>query len=263
MKLPQQTIKPHNSLKNHQKKPLFLILFGLLLNIFSIHSQTQNSDIASYNWFDKTVGKSNLEINNGPFFSNSFKTTGDNNLYLVNDKYIVGNLTYNGQIYYEVKLNYDIFRDILVLNSTESELVGISLNQEKVDSFTIYNKNFVKLNSDKYQLPEFKTGYYETSPFENNIILYIKHHKKVGYKILKEDGVYFAFENDDTYYLDYKKVLYEINGKSDIVKIFPDQKKRISEYYSKYKEIRKADLNEFMKNLVKSIIPSDYNSTIK
>ncbi len=131
-------------MKNYQKKIVFLILFELFLNIHPIQSQTSN-DINTYNWFDTTVGRINLDINNGIPHTNSFRTLStDIHLYLIN-KYESGKVTYENQTYYDVKLKYDIYRDILVLNPDGgSENIGINLIQNKVSSFSILDKNFIK-----------------------------------------------------------------------------------------------------------------------
>lgn len=238
-------------MKNYQKKSAFLILFGLFINIYSIRSQTNNNDTSIYNWFDQTVGKENLDLNNGVLYTNPYRTIDNNNLYFLNDKFEKGNVTYNGQIYYDASLKYDIYRDLLILNPHGvSEFIGVSLNTDKVDSFTILNRNFVKVCKEQYNLPEFSTGYYETSLFNENFIFYIKHSKSSQKKI-KDDSSYYYFKDNNHFYLDYKKTLYPINSKSDLIKLFPERKKQINEFYVMNSDIRKSDLNEFMKNLMK------------
>lgn len=245
------------------KKNILLVLSGLFFNILTIHCQATNDDAILYNWFDNTVGKVNLDINKGPIYSSSYQTMDNNSLYLVDNKYTLGNIVYDNEVYYKLKLNYDVFRDILILNSNDSELIGITLSKEKVNSFSIHNKNFVKINSDQYNLPEFITGYYEMSQYDKNLILYIKHHKKIDYNTLKDGIDYFFFKNNNSYYLDYKKKLYPINAKNDLIKIFPENKKRINEFYSTNKNLKTNDPNQFMKNLLKAIVTSDYNSPQK
>lgn len=239
-------------MKNSQKKLIFHIIFGLLLSIHSLHSQTAK-EIDIYNWFDKTIGKENLDLNNGVLYTNPYRTINNNNLYFLDDKFEKGNLSYNGQIYYNYNLKYDIYRDILILNPSEtSELIGISLNTEKVDSFTILNRNFVKVRKEQYNLPEFLTGYYEFFSFNENFIFYIKH-SKTGQKKIKDDSSYYYFTDNNHFYLAYKKNLYAINRKSDLTNLFPEQKKQINEFYLMNREIKKSDLNQFMRNLMKYI----------
>jgi len=242
-------------LKNYQKKSAFLILFGLSLNIYNIHSQT-NNNTSLYNWFDTTLGKQNLDINNGALHTNPYKTLDNNTIYFDEDVFTKGTLTFEGQTYYDTALKYDIYRDILILNPYgASEHIGISLVTEKVDAFSLYNRNFVKLKKGQYDLPNFTTGYYETSESNENFVFYIKH-SKLMQKIVKEDGIFYKFKRSNNYLLAYNQKLYTVNNKSEIIKIFPDKKKQINEFYIMNREVKKSDLNKFMTNLMKFIYSS-------
>ncbi|WP_073483433.1 MULTISPECIES: hypothetical protein [unclassified Flavobacterium] len=238
-------------MKNYQKKIVFHVLFGLLLNIYVIHSQT-NNDVNIYNWFDKTVGKDNLDLNNGTPHTNPYRTIGDSHLYLIN-KYELGKITCEGQKYYEVKLKYDIYRDILVLNQYgESENIGINLIQNKVESFSILDKNFVKIDRKIVTVPEFTLGYYEEIKIAPDFTFYIKHHKDLQKTVL-ETGVFYTFKENNSFFIDLKNNIYIIKGKNDIIKLFPEQKKQINGFYLLNRELKKSDLNQFMKNLMKYI----------
>lgn len=237
-------------MKNYQKKIVFLILFELFLNIHPIQSQTSN-DINTYNWFDTTVGKDNLDINNGVPHTNPYRTLkSDIYLYLV-DKYESGKVIYEDQAYYDVKLKYDIYRDILVLNPAGgSENIGINLIQNKVRLFSILDKNFIKKERTNQDIPEFTSGYYEETKVAPELILYIKHHKEMQ-KTISDNIIYYIFKDKNSYYIDLKGKIYLIKSKSDLVKLFPEQKKQINGFYLLNRELRKSDLNQFMKNLMK------------
>lgn len=237
-------------MKNYQKKIVFLILFELLLNIHTIQSQTSN-DVKTYNWFDTTVGKDNLDINNGVPHTNPYRTLrNDIHLYLV-DKYELGKAIYENQAYYDVKLKYDIYRDILVLNPAGgSENVGISLIQNKVSSFSIQDKNFIKRERATEDIPEFTTGYYEESKVAPELILYIRHHKDMQ-KTISDNSIYYVFKENNSYFINLKGKIYLIKSKGDLIKLFPEQKKQINGFYLLNRELRKSDLDQFMKNLMK------------
>ena len=240
-------------MKNSQKKLIILTIFGLLLNIHVINAQTAK-ETEIYNLYDKTVGKHNLDSNNGVLYTNPYKTLDDSyHIYFSEDKFEKGTLSYDGQIYFDTSLKYDVYRDIVILNPDgASELIGISLNKEKVESFSLYNRKFVKLIKEQYTLPNLTTGYYEISENNKDFILYIKHSKAIQKKV-KEDGIYYEFKPNSSYLLYYMKNLYAVDNKSDILKIFPDQKKQINEFYLMNREVRKSDTNQFMKNLMKHI----------
>lgn len=247
-------------MKNHQIKTTILPIFGLLLSIPTIHSQTVK-EIEVYNLYDTTVGKQNLDINNGIVFTDPYSSAADN-IYFDDDKFEKGSLSYEGQIYYDTSLKYDIYRDILILNpQNTSNFIGIHLIKEKVESFSIYNRKFVKLNKEQFNLANFNSGYYEISENSSEFIFYTQHNKKLTHKKIGEDGIAYRFKRSSIYYLLYKKTLYNIDSKSEILKIFPDQKRQINEFYLTNRELKKSDPNRFMDKLMKSISNALPNQT--
>lgn len=238
-------------MKNYQKKSAFLILFGLFLNISIIYSQT-NNDIATYNWFDKTVGTENLDIVNGIPHINPYRTTGDNHLYYI-DRYETGSLIYEGQSYYNIKLKYDTYRDLLVLNPfDESENIGINVITTKVESFSIQDKNFVNINKKDLDVREFTPGYYEENKITPDFKFYIKHHKNQQ-KVINEGILSYNFKENNSFFLDLKNKIYPIKSKNNIIKLFPEQKKQINGFYLMNRELRNSDENQFMRNLMRYI----------
>ena len=238
-------------MKNYQKKSILLVLFGLFLSIYSVHSQT-NNDITTYNWFDKTIGRKNLDIVNGIPHTNPYRTIGGNHLYYI-DQYELGSLTYEGQSYYNVKLKYDIYRDILVLNPFgESENIGVNVITAKVESFSIKDKNFVNIDKKDPTVPEFTLGYYEENKIAPDFIFYIKHHKDQQ-KVVTEGMLFYTFKENTSFYLNLKNKIHPIKNKNNIIKLFPEQKKQINGFYLMNRELRKSDENQFMRNLMKYI----------
>ena len=229
-----------------------LALLAISCNGFKIYSQ-KKPEISLYNWFDTIVGKENLGINNGTLHSNPYKTIGENNMYYITDKYTKGDVRYDNQTYYDVNLKYDVFKDELILNPYgESEHIGIILIQDKIESFSINGKNFVKINKNQSSLTDFITGYYEVNPIGENFIFYIKHLKNMQ-KRINDEGLYYNFTEENQFFIEYKTLFYKINRKSDIFKIFPEYKKQINEFYFMNREILKSDKNQFMENLMKYI----------
>jgi hypothetical protein len=238
-------------LKNHQKKLTILTFFGLLLNIYTIHSQTIK-EIEVFNFYDKTVGKQNLDINNGIVFTDPYSSP-NGNIFFTDDKFENGSLSYEGQIYYDTSLKYDIYRDILILNPQgTSSFVGINLIKEKVESFSIYNRKFVKLNKEQFNLANFTSGYYEILENSSDFAFYTKHNKLMQKKV-DDDRIIYQFKKVSSHYLFYKKNLYKADSKSEILKVFPDQKKQINEFYLTNRDIRKSDPDQFMEKLMKNI----------
>lgn len=243
--------------KNSKIKFVILLLF-ITITSLQIQSQT-NSEILLYSKFDSIVGKENLGLNNGPLSLNPYKTIRDNTMYLQNDRYTIGKINYDQQSYFNVKLKYDIFRDQIILNpSGQPEHIGINLIQDKTNSFSIYNKNFVKINKNDTSLPEFVSGYYELIKISENFRLYIRHHKEIQNHV-NDEGLYYSFKENNQYFIDYNTKFYEISSKNSIIKIFPNYKKQINDFYQKNRSISKTDNDQFINSLMISIY--DFSKT--
>lgn len=251
LKHQQKNAKTNNPLKNYHKKKSFFILFGLILNIHMIRSQV--NDVNTYNWFDNTIGKENLDIINGVPHTNPYKTAKESiNLYYIN-AYELGNLTYDGQIYYNVNLKYDIFRDILVLSpSDQAQNIGINIIKNKVKSFSIKDINFVNINNQNNKDLKLSNGYYEENKHYPYFTFYIKHYKDQQ-KITNDEGIFYLYKESPSYFIDLKNTVYHIKSKNDLIKLFPEQKKQISEFYLMNRELKKTNSNLFMRNLMKYI----------
>lgn len=239
----------YNPLKKIQKNPYFIILFGVLLNISNVHSQN-NNEILTYNWFDKSLGKESLDFNNGTGHLNFDKTIDKQNRYYVADEFKSGSITYNGQNYFNLDLKYDIFNDELVLRPyIETTYIQINLLKEKVDFFKIGNEKFVNL---KLLPANLKGGYYEETVTGKNSVLYIKYYKEKR-EIIKDDHFLIRYIQNYDYVLLKDNKFTLINDKKEIIKLYPEQKRKINDFFFKNKDLKKDNPALFMKNLMKYI----------
>lgn len=231
----------------------FSIAFlAIILIKYNGHCQS-TSETLLYNWYDNSIGKENLAINNGSIHVNPYKTIGENSMYYITDKYSKGVVNYEGQIYNDVDLKYDILKDQLILKPYgESNYIGVNLILEKINFFYLNDKKFINLSYNTANLPEFINGYYEISAATDTNILYIKHHKNMREKI-NNNHVFKEFKEKYEFLINYKNSFYKIENKKDIIKIFPKDKIKISDYYSKNKNLEKSDEIKFMENLMRYI----------
>lgn len=236
-------------MKKLQKELLFIILFGLSLNTPKIFGQS-NNEVVTYNWFDKNLGKESLDFNNGNGHLNFDSTINDHHRYYNTDEFKNGNIIYEGQNYFNLDLKYDIFNDQLVLRPyIESYYIQITLLKEKVDSFKIDNEKFVNLK----EIPtNFKSGYYEEVRIGNNTILYIKY-SKAQEKVIKDFSILIDYIPYFDYILLKENKFTLINDKKEIIKLYPDQKRKINDFFLMSKDLRKTNQVLFMKNLIKYI----------
>lgn len=236
-------------MKNYQQKTIFLVLFGLFLNIHAIQSQTAD-DITVYNWFDKNLGLESLDFKNGLAHLNFDKTAPDQHRYLIDD-FIMGSINYNEQSYFGLFLKYDIYSDELVLRPyDESNTTKINLVKDKIKNFTIGQDKFSNLKDLNSAL--FKGGYYEDVWIKNNITLYIKYYKEKK-KSAKDEINLIDYVPKYEFVLAKENKYSLINEKKEIIALFPESKRKINDFYLMNRDLKKDNLPLFMKNLIKYI----------
>ena len=236
-------------MKNHQQKTIFLVLFGLFLNIYTTQSQT-NDDIIVYNWFDKNLGLESLDFKNGLAHLNFDKTATNQNRYLT-DEFKKGSINYNEQIYFDLFLKYDIYSDELVLRPyDEANTTKINLIKDNIKSFIIGNEKFTNLKELNTSI--FKGGYYEEVLIKNNITLYIKYYKEK--KKSTKDEINLIDYVPKYEFILFKENKYNlISKKKEIITLFPDNKRKINDFYLMNRDLRKENPSLFMKNLIRYI----------
>ncbi|MRX66582.1 hypothetical protein SAMN06265349_102488 [Flavobacterium resistens] len=248
-------------MKNSQKKNTIFILFGLFLNIISTYSQNNSNTISIHNLFDKTVENENLPIFNGPRYINYYRSLDNTHCYYISGNFISGDLNYQNQSYYNVDLKYDINNDVLVLKPIgKFDYLGISLIKDNVGSFKIYDKQFININFNNPSCPAFMNGYYQEIIFSKDNILYIKHHKNrtkvIDNKSIAEgsnQSTTDSFIEKNEFVLKYKNAYYKIASKNDVIKIFPEYKSKIKDFYSNNDQLEESDNKVFIENLIKEI----------
>lgn len=209
------------------------------------------AEIALYTWYDNLIGKENLAINNGSIHTNPYSTIAPNSMYYLADQYFKGSVSYESQTYFDVDLKYDLFKDQLVLKpSIESNYVGVNLVPQKIDFFYISDKKFVNLSTIKSSVPSFIKGYYQEMRLKEGAFFYIKYYKEMR-EVINDNHLFKVFDERNTFILNYENVYYPVENKKDLIKILPNYKSEISEYYSKNKNLEKSDKVKFMENLMR------------
>ncbi|WP_290964729.1 hypothetical protein [Flavobacterium sp.] len=238
-------------MKNYQKKAIYLSLFASLLNISHMFSQSAEK-FSLYDYFDQAVGKDNLNINNGIVHSESFRPLEGKNRYYI-DEFNLGNISFEGQIYSDVNLKYDILEDqVIYKQNGSSENVPINLITNKVDYFFIKNKKFINLKEESVKFPSIIKGIYEETYIGENVSLYIKHTKEKA-KSFQADVIYYDFIYKIGYVLKYNNYFYKVETERDFKKIFPNFKKEINSIYNTDKKLERSNKPQFIENLTKQI----------
>lgn len=225
-----------------------LIAFTLIISNLN-HLQGQSSEETLTKSFDQAIGKENLDINNGIIHINEYRILNNKHRYYPNDKFEIGFVTYNNQNYYDIPLKYDIHKDILIYRPLESDAISIELIQKNVAAFNINNKKFVYLNNFYFSIIKLKPGYYEETISGKNFTFYIRHHRSKR-EVLKGSSVFYEFDNDYEYFIEKNGAFNKVSSKKDLIKLFPQYKRKISDFYSSSKKMLKSDESLFYEKMM-------------
>ncbi len=238
----------------------YLSLIALSL-FFSISVFSQKSDHQSlYEQFDTAIGKQNLSIYNGTIHINTFKSINNTHRYYNSDKYVSGFISYEGQAYTDVALKYDLLNDIVIIKvQGDNNKLGINSITDKTESFSIYGKKFVNLNYNSVA-PKFVSGFYEEEILNDKITFYTKYNK-YNIEVLQSNGVFYKFEESQTFVFRFQNNYYQLGSKTDAVAIFPKLEKDIDAFYEKNTALENAGKKLFYKTLLNNISQSLPNQT--
>jgi hypothetical protein len=221
-------------------------LFFLFGNLAFTQTNSQNK---IYETYDNIVGLDNTGLFNGTEFTDLFLNTDGTYRYFNGYDYAKGAVTYNGQYYVDVFLKYDLLEDNLLTRSDDNlSIFNVKLIPEFVESFSIFNYNFVRITDTNLEIPG--NGYFEAAYIGKKLNLFIKHTKKKKDKPLK-NGVQYKFSDNNFYVLKIDRDYTVINSERELRKLLPEKEEEIHSFYKSYKALYKSDPESFMTKLVK------------
>lgn len=205
-----------------------LVIFVTAFNF--VTSQNVQKEPKFYNWFDNQINRYNTSLFNGIEYVELYRTINERHKFFESSDFLTGSIVYDGQFYDEVPLKYDLNVDELLFNvGYNYEYPTLILFKSKIESFQLGKSNFVQINNSESTIE--MNGFYELLVVKQPITL-LKKNKKKRFKRIKGNTVYYEFDNDNSYFIAYQDDYYEVKSKSDVIRIWPDKKQYINEYYN-------------------------------
>ncbi|MDX1542415.1 MAG: hypothetical protein R3214_00605 [Christiangramia sp.] len=231
------------------KKIPFCLILAVILPVYLVG---QNNSI--YETFDEIIGLENTVLYNGLESLDLQKTINEKNKFLfTSPNYNSGNIVYNRQFFPDILLKFNVVDDrVLVQIPINDQYSVFELITEKIETFSLNGHYFQKLNDSQEGLVLY--GFYEQI-FESSELSLFKKYRKKYKKRLDRSYVYYEYTPDDPeYYLKLNGKYHSVNSKMDVIDIFPEIKKEIRQTYRAEKDLRKNDLDSFMKLLFNKIV---------
>ncbi|HEA19618.1 hypothetical protein LCGC14_1009930 [marine sediment metagenome] len=214
--------------------------------ISALSAQTAKENASYLNWFDFEVGLENTPLFEGLGYVETYKSINEKHKFFNSDDFLNGSIVYDGQAYYDVRLKYDLYSDVVVINIKDGfEAVALQPKKSKIISFTVEKSDFINIGLPDASLPEI-SGFFEILFSSSKLKLLKKHSKRRVKKI--GNFVYYEFIEDNFNILLYDGQYQVVSSNRDFRILFPDFKKEIRKY-----KIRKSDRDATMKALVNRI----------
>jgi hypothetical protein len=173
----------------------------------------------------------------------------DGHQYFISDDSEEGTVYYNGALYHDVPMLYDIRNDELIVDEY-SFPHKIRLLAEKVSYFSVRNHNFVRIVADSLTNTAIKTGFYDQL-YTGQIQLLAKRIKLINEEIASgkveaefvEKNQYFIWK-DNRYFL--------VKSKKSVLKILGERKKELQKGLRENKLKFRTNKEEAMILMVKT-----------
>jgi hypothetical protein len=218
------------------RKITLSIFCFVVINIFyckayaQVSADSSNTSLTAYN---NTINKfyiaigSKSRLYNGKAYNGDYAgVTGNANFNDAAD-WTSGNISYDGYLYKNVKIKYDLFKDLVVIPLYNSYL-KISLINEKLTGFDIFGHHFICIKNNPAAINPVATGIYDQL-YGGKVQVLCKRDKS-----LQQDHSgttitsYFSYA--DNYYVFKNNQYFPANSRGEFLDAFKDKKKELQQF---------------------------------
>ncbi len=229
-------------------KKIAIFLF-LLFSTYCTHSQLNEKLKPYFQWFDDVTDARNSSLSDGTSYIEAYKTKKGHHQYYLTADFLTADLTYDGQLYGNVNLQYNLFTDQLILRYYKKDNIRtIQLIKDKVKEFIVDGRKFVAIKKQ----PNGKAEYCEVL-FEGKNLKLLKKHFKKRQKHIENGLVYYSFKKKSNLLALIDGEISKVDTKKSILKLLPNDKKVITNFSSKNNYLYNNNRDQFMKLLFQQI----------
>jgi len=175
--------------------------------------------------YHKSFG-SQSALYNGSKYSEYLFAFKEGQPFFYADDPVAGSVFYDGILYDSVTMLYDEIKDVLVINE---QSVRIQLLAEKVEQFTLFNSDFIRLEKDNFPNSPVSTGFYNVL-YKGKVCLLKKQIKIIREEVSTYLEVQRFVDNTDHYYIKKDDRIYQIKSSKELLNLFEDRKKEVQQF---------------------------------
>lgn len=170
-----------------------------------------------------------LPLNNGTQHY-PYSPTIEGTAYFLSDSWQKGSVEYEGVVYDNIQMNYDLVTDKLVI-APEGKSIFISLFSPRITWFSYSGNRFLYL--EKMEKTDPPTGFYHVLA-TGKVNLFARTTKVISEKIV-DNALARKFEQTTRYYIQKEGIYYEVNNKNGLLNILKEQRNGIQGVIAKKK----------------------------
>lgn len=187
---------------------------------------------------------------NGPLYQPYPRAFTEGHQYLSHDSLTNGSVSYDGLEYHDIPMRYDIIRDELIIYPPNG--FALNLIKQKVDSFLLLNRRFIKLMGNKVPGTVDSIGYYEKL-YSSPTIAFLAKRVKTKEETTAVTRMEIVVYPKTFYYILKDGVLHPIRNKKSLMEIL-EGKKAETQQYIKNNKLR---FKQFEQDVLQTIIYYD------
>ncbi|RKD13311.1 hypothetical protein BCY91_10920 [Pelobium manganitolerans] len=203
------------------------LLSALFVLIFTLpsRSQTISDSLFVAHATNYTVNnylnqlKSEAPIYDGQKYLPDLRLDENGHTLFLSNQYTKGSVVYDGHLFNNVDMEYDLVHDQLVLLNYD-RVSGIVLKQAHVDSFYLHGHSFVHIRPADIKAKEIRPGYFELL-YNGKVDLLAKRIKTIS-ETTTQYKVKRTVEQQDFYYVHKDSSYIRIRNKKDLFSVFGD-----------------------------------------
>jgi hypothetical protein len=146
---------------------------------------------------------------------------------LASEDWITGSVFYDGELFQDVSLIYDVTTDVLVTDHFPSGH-PIQLISDKIDYFTLGNRLFERIGVESVNNSLPRTGFYEILYDGATKVVALR--QKLRREKIESTRVFVLYESRDRYFLFRNGVFFPVKSKSSILKLLEDRKQELKRF---------------------------------
>ncbi len=248
---PAHFVNPTKTGQNYRMRKILLCIFIIFIFVsqsltaqFSVEDSSYRANALNYlvKLYDTTTLE-NLHLYNG-FEPSSYNYQTKGHPFFLTDQMEKGSIWYDGFQYKDRLISYNIFQNE-VITMHFNNVYRFSLINDKLQSFSIEDHIFVRLDADSANGSVISTGFYDRLYSGQSVSVFAQRTKSLEEHITAQNlETYFVQHN--RYFIKIGETYYSVSNKKSVLKLFGKQKKQIQDFLRKNKIKFRKDREDAM-----------------